>query len=455
MEVSPFLSVTFAAGAFTEDTAVTAKLDVAAGKLVLSSRGGELKPQRTQINLDLTKLPKGLQIEHLHRADPGDRFVGVLTEVAEKPRPQLVALTENGLEPVTVDQSTIVLLGENGKRAQQEKWANLAYGDVVRIRYVGGRRADLIEASRKTGEVAVDHVTENRIAVAGGGRPLVVNAKARLEDADGKPLQLASLAPDDKISYRQHPDTEEVWYVKRTLSAAQAGPTLVLNHDANKPLLPGDRVRLRASGTRGGKVTFDVIGVESDLEAKELRELAGTYERIYTVPRGVKVAEARVVARLTLPDGKAATALAEAPLRFAEAGATTQPKPDTKPAEKPATKPADPKPASKPKAPVVTAPKDGDAVADTLVVTGTAAPNQKVKIVIDYVVTKAIFKLGEGRLTEVEVTADAKGVFRSENISTDVRTLIKGDTDYTITVTAVAADGTESEAVVVKVRRPD
>lgn len=448
LPVAPYLSLVFPPQVFSEDTAVTAKLDPVSGKLTLSSRGGALKPQRIQVNLDLTQLPKGLQLEHSHKLDTGARFDGVLTELSNPGRPLLVATTANGLEPILVDQSTIILLSENGKRARQDKWDSLSYGDSLRVRYARGRRADLIEVSRVTGEGVIHHQSENRLALAGVAKPLIVNAQARLEDTDGKPLQLASLQPEDKISYRQHPETEEVWYLKRTMLAAKAAPRLVVNHDGLRPLLPGDRVRIRASGTPKATVTFDLIGVESDLEARELRELPGTYERVYTVPRGVKVAEARVVARLRLADGRTNTVLAEQPLKFGGTGTATTT------TTTPTTVKPDRQPPGKLKAPAIVEPKEGARVGETMVVSGTATPGQKVKVVIDYVVTKSIFKLAEGRLVEVEAMADAKGNWRTKELETKVVTLIKGDVDYTLTAVSVAADGTESEPTVVKVRRP-
>jgi hypothetical protein len=452
--VSPYLTLSFAPGAFSEDTAVTARLEPVEGRLTLTSRGGELKPTALQLSVDLTQLPNGLQLRQTHRLDSRGQLVGVLTEVQDKPRPQLTAMTDSILEPATVDDSTIILLGENGKRAQQAKWSDLAYGDVVDIRYANGRRAEVVRASRVTGEAVVHHVSGNRLALAGGGKPLVINPQAKLEDADGKALTLASLEPDDKISYRQHPDTEEVWYLKRTVAAADSAPQLVVNHDGDKPLSPGERVLLRASGPTGGTVAFDVVGIDTDLSAKELRELPGTYEYVYTVPRGVKVAEAKVVARLRLPNGRANTVIGDKSLRFAGEGVpVAQTKPTTQPAKPGATPPA----VLPLKPPVIVAPKDGENVGDKLVITGTAAPNQKVKINIAYVVTRKAFiviEVGKGDLPEVEATADAKGAFRTEEIDTRVEALVKGDTDYTITVTALNEKGEESEPVVFKVRKP-
>jgi len=452
--VSPYLVLSFAPGAFSEDTAVTATLEPVEGRLTLSSRGGEWKSTSLQLSVDLTQLPNGLQLKQTHRLDPRGQLAGVLVGVQDKPRPQLTAATEGALEPVTVDDSTGVLLGENGKRAQQVKWSDLAYGDVVDVHYANGRRAEVVRASRISGEASVHHVAGNRLALTGGGKPLVLNPQAKLEDVDGKALALASLELDDRISYRQHPDTEEVWYLKRTVAAADSAPQLGVNHDGDKPLAPGDRVRLRASGPTGGTVAFDVVGIDTELSAKELRELPGTYEYAYTVPRGVKVAEAKVVARLRLPNGRANTVIGEKPLRFVGEGV---PVAQATPAAQPAKPVAAPPQALPLKPPVVVAPKDGENIGDKLVIAGAAAPNQKVKVSIAYVVSRKAFiviEVGRGNLPDVEATADAKGAFRTEAISTGVEALVKGDTDYTLTVTALNEKGEESESVILKVHKP-
>jgi hypothetical protein len=440
--VSPVLAIDFAAEAFAEDTAVIAHFDPAAGKLAIETIGTELKPGKAQVRLDLSQLSKELRVTYAHREDRGGEFNGTLIDMSAQPRPQLTGATDDGPAPFIIDDSTYVLVTENNQRAQRHQWSDLEYGDQLRVRYGRGRRAYLIDASRVTGEAPVDRVTGDRLTLQKVTRPLSVSAQARVEDVDGKEMKLTDLERDDRVAYRQNPASQEVWYVKRTAAAA---PQLVVNHDSGQPLLPGDRIRLRASGTPKGEVVFEIVGVDADIAARELRDVPGTYESRYTVPRGIKVAEAKVQAHIRLPNGRSKTAVGEKPLRFAGVpGAATIP---TAPTPTPA--------AGKPKAPVVNAPAAGDVVGDTLVVSGTTDPQTKVKIVIDYVVTKSIFKLAEGRLTEEEVEPDARGAFRSKEIKTEVRTLISGDTDYTITVTAVGKGGQESDPVTVSVRRPD
>ena len=442
LQVGPYLMLVFEPETFSEDTAVAAQLDVEQRRLSITTRGGELLRTPIHIRLALPDLQEGLQIEYDHQRDGGSWLEGTLVDRADEPMPQIVALMSDVLEPVAIDKATVLMLSENKQRQQRIQWTDLEYGDHIRVRYGRGRHATSIEASRVQGEGVVESVEKGRFKLVGGTSSLVVNPRARFVDTEGHQFDAESLRPKDRINLRVNPQTREVWHVTRVVAAPGEKPQLVVTHDGTGNLLPGDRVRITGTGAPGGTLTIDIVNVESNLTATELRGDPGTYLLVYTIPRGVSVDETPIVARLDLPNAPSHTVLAETPLVFsgsADDGDGYYVAPDQE----------------KPKPPVVSSPSDGDTVKNSITVTGAAAPNQKVRIAIDFAVTRSIVLLGEGRLIETEVTTNSSGFFSTTAIPAEVKSLFGGDTDYTITVTTVSQGGLESDPTVVRVRRPD
>ena len=441
LEVGPYLELTFEPDTFSEDTAVAAHLDVEKRTLTITTRGGDVSRAPANIRLALPDLEGGLQIVYDHQTDGGSWLEGTLIDRADEPMPQIVALMSDVLEPVAIDNSTVVLLAENKQRPQRIRWTDLAYGDHIQVRYGRGRRASSVEATRVTGEGVIESVTNERFKLVGATSSLVVNPHARFEDAEGEQFDFESLRPKDRITLRIDPQTREVWQVTRVEAAQQEEPMLVVTHDGTGNLLPGDRVRITGTGPPGGTLTIDIVSVESNLRATELTSDPGTYVLTYTIPRGVSLEETPIVARLDLPNRPSHTVLAEMPLVFTASAAG-----DVS---------AEAQDQEKPEPPVVASPQNGDTIENSITVTGTAAPNQKVQITIDYRVTKSIVLLGEGQLVETEVSTDSDGFFTTKEIPAEVQSLFGGNTDYTITVTTVSRGGVESDPTMVQVRRPD
>jgi hypothetical protein len=441
LEVGPYVRLIFHPGTFSEDTAVAAHLDVEARRLTISTRGGVPSREPIAIRAALPDLANGLQVDYQHRDDDGSTFEGTLVDSADEPLPQIVALTTSGLEAIAIDRSTSVVLADNSRRGQRVGWRDLAYGDRVRVRYGSGRRATSIEGLRMSGEGVVERVSGDRLMLAGNPDALVVSRYARFVEKDGTQFELGQLNPKDTIELRLDPQTRRIWHVTRTAAAVAEKPRLVVTHDGQPPLLPGDRVRIIGQGEPGGEMTIDIAQVENDLRAEELIGEPGTYELRYTIPRGIELDDAAIVARLDLPDGTSQTVLAEQPLVFTGvAGGSAWDDSGT---------------AEKPEAPVLTSPEDGATIDDSLTIAGTASPNGTVRVVVDFAVTRSIVLLGEGRLLEKELQCDSRGGFSTGELPAKVDSIFGGDTDYTITVTAVSRDGVESDPTVVHARRPD
>ena len=302
LEVGPYLELTFEPNTFSEDTAVAAHLDVEKRTLTITTRGGDVSRAPANIRLALPDLEGGLQIVYDHQTDGGSWLEGTLIDRADEPMPQIVALMSDVLEPVAIDNSTVVLLAENKQRPQRIRWTDLAYGDHIQVRYGRGRRASSVEATRVTGGGVIESVTNERFKLVGATSSLVVNPHARFEDAEGEQFDFESLRPKDRITLRIDPQTREVWQVTRVEAAQQEEPMLVVTHDGTGNLLPGDRVRITGTGPPGGTLTIDIVSVESNLRATELTSDPGTYVLTYTIPRGVSLEETPIVARLDLPN---------------------------------------------------------------------------------------------------------------------------------------------------------
>ena len=442
LDVGSFLVLVFPPKTFSENTAVTANLDLERRRLQISTRGGEVTRHRAQIRIALQELEDGLEIIYDHRTDDETWFEGTFVEQADEPMPQIVARTSSGLEPVVVGDRTSFLLSENNKRAQRVRSTALAYGDLVRVRYERGRRAQTVEASRVTGDAVVDRVESGRLALVGAKNPLVVSRHARCEESDGNPCELESLRPKDRIALRINPQNREVWHITRLSPAPVDRPQLVVTHNSAGPLRPGDWVQITGTGTPGGTLTIDILNVENDLRADELIGQPGTYQLTYTVPRGIELEDTPIIARLDLPDGQSHTVLSESPLVFAAAISG-------------AADPGAIANGERPKTPVVTSPEDQGKVENTINVSGFASPYQKVRVIVDFAIVRSIVMLGEGRLTDTELTADARGYFATGDISTEVKRIFGGDTHFKITVTSVSRDGVESDPAIVYVQRPD
>ncbi len=441
LEVGPYLKLIFEKDTFSEDTAVSAKLDVEHRRLTIATRGGEVSRKPAHIRLALPDLQGGLYVEYDHQPDGGSWLEGTLIDRADEPMPQIVALMSNVLEPVAIDNSTVVLLSENKQRSQRIRWTQLAYGDHIQVRYGRGRRASSIEATRVTGEGVVESVADERLKLVGATTSLAVSPHARFEDPEGNRFDFESLRPKDRINLRIDPRTREVWHVTRIEMAPDEKPNLVVTHNGTGNLLAGDRVRITGTGAPGGTLTIDIVNIQSNMRATELSRHPGTYVLDFTIPRDIPLEETPIVARLDLPNSPSLTVLAERPLVFSasQGGDGYYDAPDQ----------------GKPKPPVVTSPGDGDHVDKSIRVAGAAAPNQKVRVTIDFVVTKSIVLLGEGRLFERELPTNSRGFFSTGEIPAEVQSLFGGDTDYRITVTTVSSGGIESDPTVVQVRRPD
>ncbi|MBA3725219.1 MAG: copper amine oxidase N-terminal domain-containing protein [Armatimonadetes bacterium] len=197
----------------------------------------------------------------------------------------------------------------------------------------------------------------------------------------------------------------------------------LLTHDAPTRVEPGDVITVRLEGAKGGRATFDV-GRNQNMPMSENPD--GVYVGRYTVRRGEDLSNAPVIATLEVGNNKYTV---EAKDRI-NASAST----------------------SELDAPKVTSPADGAKVNSPMVVRGTAAPNTKIRVKVEYTTSLLGAIAMSGTIGDQALTTDAQGNFRSAPFELD--TPLGGqDTKFTITVIAISDAGKESPKKVVKVEK--
>ena len=123
IDLGSFLKLVFPANTFAENTAVKAHLDLETRQLRIVTYGQEVARTFAQIRVALPSLSDGLEISYDHQTEEGSWFEGTLIDQDVQPLPQIVALTASDLEPVALDDDTVILLSENRNRAQRVKWS--------------------------------------------------------------------------------------------------------------------------------------------------------------------------------------------------------------------------------------------------------------------------------------------------------------------------------------------
>jgi hypothetical protein len=194
-------------------------------------------------------------------------------------------------------------------------------------------------------------------------------------------------------------------------------------HDATGRVEPGDVITVTLRGEAGATVTY-AIGSVRGLTMRETQP--GTYVGTYTVRRGDNFANSAVVATMRTASGDTYTVDADRTVN----GSLTN---------------AD--------APRITSHQTGDFVQPPLVLRGTAAPNARVRIKVDYATTVVGgFRL-TGGLYEGEVVANTAGAWQTDSIP--LRLLVSGeDTVYTVTASLVVPAGqTSPEPTVIQLKK--
>jgi hypothetical protein len=194
-----------------------------------------------------------------------------------------------------------------------------------------------------------------------------------------------------------------------------------VTHNAEGPLRAGDVLTVRVNGKPGAQVSFDLGDVAKNVSMKE--ETPGNYVGTYTVRAGDQDLKSVVTSHLR-SGNQAASLAATAPVAVMSQALA---------------------------APRITAPVAGSTVAEGFVVTGEAPPDSKVIVEVTY--TGRAFGLlpVQGSAATQEVTADAKGVFRTKPLELQLP-LGLSRAEFQIRAATVDPSGQRSDATTLAVK---
>ncbi len=199
--------------------------------------------------------------------------------------------------------------------------------------------------------------------------------------------------------------------------------TLAVSHDAAGVLSRGDVLTVTATGPLRGQASFDLGTWRRNLRMNEVPGERGTYRGTFTVPDLWWDREEPVVAQLRTAGGRRLSAQATTPVRFGprrELG------------------------------PRIISPAAGAAVGREVIVEGGTQPLSEVTITITWR-GRTLFMEQTGQVTELQVTADETGGFKTDPISLRVQSLLPvRNLRYTLTCVVRNPRGEESEPVTVE-----
>ena len=200
-----------------------------------------------------------------------------------------------------------------------------------------------------------------------------------------------------------------------------AGGIKSVSDDVNHVLQPGDTMHVELNGTPGGKATFSVGNIQN-VPMREVQP--GHYTRDYTIRRGDDIADKPIAYHLVTPEGE----------KFEQASGRAV-KVNT----------------GKPTPPIVVSPGPNQAPSNPLVIRGTATPNSKVRVKVDY--RNRVFGLVavQGTAADTTVTTDKNGNWQTEPINIGGILGSKG-VEYTISATAMNAADEKSDTTTTKFR---
>lgn len=196
-----------------------------------------------------------------------------------------------------------------------------------------------------------------------------------------------------------------------------------LTHNANRALEPGDTMQVTLVGEPGGTATFSIGRSVVDRPMREVSP--GQYVGEYVIRKGDVFTNEPVTATLATRNGMSFNIEAQD-----RVGLNTGPL----------------------AAPVITGPAADARVGGTFAVQGTAAPNAQVRVRIEYAAQALGLLNLTGAVYDRVVTADNQGRWSTGDIRVEGIAGSRG-ARYTVTATAVGADGRESEATTLRLVR--
>jgi hypothetical protein len=176
-------------------------------------------------------------------------------------------------------------------------------GDFVRVTADTQGRAIVVRVQFREVAGRLD-VLAGRAIVLADGRTFTLAENVRFS-LDGRLVGRELFRSGMDVTLRLNPQTNEVVEVAARGVAqppppAPPGPVQVtsFSHNAGRPLRAGETLTVTLRGSPGGTATFDIFGVRSGIQMREISP--GVYQGTYTVRPGDNVANAAIFAHLRL-----------------------------------------------------------------------------------------------------------------------------------------------------------
>lgn len=249
-----------------------------------------------------------------------------------------------------------------------------------------------------------------------------VNANLFLYEPDANlPNGIANL----EIAFKDRAGNATTYQGSFMISSPNNASVKSFLHTARYYAQVGKAIGFKVETTPGSKVVVNAGTIIKNLALRE--STPGVFQGGYTVKATDKFTNTPVVATITLPNGTNFTV--ESPNKIPKTL-------DADAAFGPAT---------------ITSHKDGGQASDPLVISGKSMPRTKVQIRVTYATTVLGALRVTGVLSDQTVDVDANGNWSSQGVS--LSSAVKGqNTEYTVTVTAISADGKKAEPTTIKLK---
>ena len=270
----------------------------------------------------------------------GGNVSGQVTGVYTNTTPTQLTLMVGGKNTVVpLSAATIVLRSATGQAATQVPLSQIKPGDQVTVERGDNGVATVVTAT--FGEVRGTIVGMGKLA--DGNTAITLDSGKVIEVAPdapvtfgGRSVALSDVKTYEKVVIRTNP-ANDMGYGVAVATAATPNPTppgdapgpvnplppgttsvsvTSFTDNVTKPLKAGETLSATLSGTPGGKASFAIPGVTDNVPMTETSP--GVYEGTYTVPRGVSIAHAAVLGKLTFAG--ATSPLVQAPGTVTVAG---------------------------------------------------------------------------------------------------------------------------------------
>jgi len=338
---------------------------------------------------------------------------------------ELTIQGSGGSQTIRMDQPARITRREIGRASQIVALSDLGMGDdVLLTRNSDDGNAQTVDATYRSVSGTIKSLSSSRLTLQ-PNTSYDVAGNAVFTDARGNEIPRNNLRTGQQVTVRLNPTSNEVWEISQ--GALKTPLITSITHSGITDLRSGDVFNVTVAAPAGGYAKFDLEGIATGVRMTE-SGTRGTYTGKLTIPNRSLPNQSRVVVTFQSADGRRETRSAN---ELGGSGSTYS--------------------TYQFAAPVISSPRDGDEIGNTITVRGRTEPNAKVSIELFYQRRGSTGK--GGHKGPVVVIADQYGDFETKPIALKASPSLKNTIDGTLRITATLPDGTKSEEAVVKVVR--